>query len=357
MTASINHNNFLKYALIICWLITAVVGYHGFFEDHELLTVSLFNIKIPESFIFLSAIVMFLSPIIAVLTKPVTGKYLFALGVITYGIICIGDVHRITPYMIAYFSLFACFTFLKQDRHIFYTALLFTISGIYIFSGLHKFNTTFITDVAPRFYFHSLPISYDIRMGFFMAAIEVLLGILLFFKKTRKPITVILIVMHLVIMWKLSPWKHGWNYIVIPWNLIMMSSLFYIFQQSNKLRFKIGSGRSVFIGLAMVIWIIPGYSQFFYVPENISMKLYSGKTIPGYISFTEKVPQFESMDAQPKKTYMVIFLMQLSLEERGIGFNPEVVYYEKVFSRFREKYSSTNQLHLESYKKFKNELP
>ncbi len=356
MISPINHNVFLKYALITCWLLTATIGYHGFFKNHELLTVPLFNIAIPESIIYLSAITMFLSAILGVITKPVTGTYLYLLSLACYIIICIADVHRITPYMMVFFALFACFTFLKHDRHIFYTALIFTLSGIYIFSGLHKFNTGFVTDIAPRFYFHSLPLSYDIKIGYTMAATEVLLGMLLLFKSTRRIATVILIFMHAIILWKLSPWKYVWNYIVIPWNSIMIFSLVYLFKQSVVSRFKIGSGRSVLIALAVVIWVIPCVSQFLPLSENISLKLYSGQSIPGYISFTSKEAYFESMNRSKDDQFMIISLQQFSMEERGIAFNPEVTYYNEVFSRFREKYASTNQLHLKRFKEVQNQL-
>jgi len=357
MSSSINHNAVFKYILIVCWILTGIIGYYGFFKNHELLTVPLLDFVLPSSIVFLSALVMFSSVIIAVFTKPVTGKYLYILSILTYFIICIGDIHRITPYMIVFFGFFGCFTFLKNDRHIFFTAIIFMISGIYIFSGLHKFNTGFITTIAPRFYFNSLPIPYNNNIGYTMLFSEIALGVLLLFKSTRKIASILLILMHSIIIWKFSPWKLGWNYIVIPWNVIMIFTHIYIIKQANTTRFKIGSGRNFFISLAVFFWIIPCSSQFIYVPENISQKLYSGKSIAGYISFTKKEIDFQSIDVIPEKEYMLIYLQKLSMEQRGIAFNPEISFYEAVYSRFRERYSSTNELHLEELKEIKKNLP
>lgn len=357
MSSFKSHNAVFKYALIACWITTAIIGYSGFFKNHDLLTVPLLNIPIAVQAVFLSALLMFTAVIVAVFTKPVTGKYLFFISLICYLIICISDVSRITPYMLVYFGLFGCFTFLKNDRHIFFTAIIFLISGIYIFSGLHKFNSGFIDHIAPRFYFHSLPISYNSSIGYSIIITEVALGILLLFKSTRKLAATLLILMHSIIIWKVSPWKFGWNYIIIPWNIVMIFAHIYIIRQCATARFKIGSGRSVFIGLSIWFWIIPCCSQFMKIPENISQQLYSGKSITGYISFSKKETSFSSIDLTPDKEYMLIYIHELSMEERGIAFNPEIQYYESVYSRLRKNYSSTNKLHLGKLSEIKKNLP
>lgn len=357
MIFSLKHNTLLRYILIICWLLTAVIGYDAFFKNHELLTVPIFNLAMPASIVFLSAIGMFTTAVFALILKPVAGKYLFALSVILYVIICIADAHRITPYMIMFLSLFSFFTFFREDNRLLYTALIFLCSGIYIFSGLHKFNINFATNIGPIFYFHSLPFPYNLQIGYAMAGTEVLLGILLLFRPTRKVASRLLIVMHLLIIWKLSPWKYGWNYIVMPWNMIMIFINVYVLRQFSLLRFKISSGRLVFIGLALFFWIIPGLSFLIYIPENISQKLYSGTTTSGYISFTKKEKNFKSLDLIKDKEEMLISLKRLSMKERGIAFNTETYIYEAVYAQFCQNYQSADQLHLGSFKEIKKNLP
>ncbi|WP_438962480.1 MauE/DoxX family redox-associated membrane protein [Nonlabens sp.] len=357
MTASLIHNAILKYTLICCWILTAIIGYHGFFKNHELLTIPLLNLELPWLLTLVTAVIMFTTAILAVFSPPATGTYLYVISLLSYLIICIGDIHRVTPYMIVFYGIFTCFTFLKNDRHIFYTALIFILSGVYLFSGLHKFNTGFIEDIAPLFYFNSLPVSYNPTIGYAMAACETLLGLLLLFKSTRKIAATLLITMHLIIIWKLSPLKYGWNYIVIPWNLIMMVSHLYILKQSSTSRFKIGSRSAVFIGLAICFWAVPAMSQFLPIPENVSQKLYSGKSIAGYISFFKKEEHFKDMDLNKDPETTLISLQQLSMEQRGIGFNPELKYYEAVYIRFCENYSSTNQLHFEMPHEIIKNLP
>lgn len=331
---------------MLCWICTAAIGYHGFFTNHNLLTIPLVSAISNELIIFISASVMFIAVCVALFSKPAVSKPLYMLSLIAYVLICLGDVHRIAPYMIVFYGLFACFIFLQYDRHIFYGAILFVISGLYIFSGFHKINSHFVTDVAPKFYFHALPIPFNASIGYGMAITEVLLGALLLLRATRRTAATLLICMHLIIIWKLSPWKYGFNYIILPWNIVMISCLGYVIKQSQVVRFKIGSGRRVFTMLALFFWAIPLTSQFLAIPENISLKLYSGKTITGYLTFTEKIPEFTTIDITPDSKHMLISLQQLSMEERGIAFNPEVVCYKRVFSRFRESYPSTNKLYL-----------
>lgn len=346
MTSSFNHHTSFKYIHIACWICTAAIGYNGFFANHHLLTIPLVNALSNGHLVFIGASVTFISVCLGLLSKPTTGKFLYALSLVAYMLLCLGDIHRLAPYMIVFYGLFACFIFLQYDRHIFYAAIIFLISGLYIFSGFHKINSHFIADIAPKFYFHALPIPYNASIGYSMAITEVLLGILLLFKATRRVAASILICMHLIIMWKLSPWKYGFNYIILPWNIAMISCLGYVIKQSQVVRFKIGSGRRVFTMLALFFWAIPLTSQFLAIPENISMKLYSGKTITGYLTFTEKIPEFTAIDITPDSKHMLISLQRLSMEERGVAFNPEAVYYERVFSRFRESYPSTHKLYL-----------
>ncbi len=342
-----SRHNVLKVTLSICWVLTAVIGFNGFFKNHDLLTIGVAGFKLTASVVVLSAFIMFAAAIAAVFVQRGYNKLLFFLSVAAYLLLCLGDVHRLAPYILVFYTLFALFIFLKTNESLFYQCLLFILSGLYIFSGLHKYNLNFVKTVAPLFYIHALPINYSVTIGYGMATVEVVLGILLFFKPTRTISSCLLIFMHMLILWKLSPWQYGYNYIIVPWNILMILSNLFLMTHVHKARTVVNVGHPCMIAVLLLFWLLPGLSQFNKIPENLSFKLYSGNTQNGYVSFREKISAFKSIDLQPNERTMLISLQQLSMQKRGIAFNPEKKYFKIVFERFRESYPSTNKLHFE----------
>lgn len=357
MSSAMNHVTLLKYALCACWVATGIIGYHGFFKNHDLLTVPLTAMQLPSGFVFTGAMLMFCTAVIAPFVRSNSSALLFTLAVCSYVLLCVGDMHRLTPYMIVFFNLFALFIFFKNDQALFYGGLVFALSGLYIFSGIHKMNTGFVTQVAPLFYMHSSPLPYNPIIGYTMAGLEMLLGFLLIVKPSRKAAGSALIIMHLIIMFKLSPWRYGFNYIVLPWNVLMICSLLYLLIKSpvSPGHFKIK--HACFASIFLFFWALPAASLFTHIPENLSFKLYSGKSLPGYLSFSNKIDDYKSLDLHPDGDFMLLSLQQVSMQERGIAFNAALSNYKKVVARFRKRYPSTHKLHIEKLETILKGLP
>jgi hypothetical protein len=340
-----SHRNSLNLALIVCWLATAVIGFHGFFRSHDLLTFSLFESQLPDVVSTFLAILVFGLPILGLFINVRIAKWLLLLAVLIYIVLIFFDLHRLTPFMIVYFGIFTALILLKYDSSILYTALLIIASGIYIFSGLHKLNLGFVTDIAPRLWFYSLPLKYTPTIGYGFAVIEILSGLLLLVPLSRKLACIIIIAMHLLIIWKLGPWKMNWNLIVMPWNLMMICLLVYLYRKSALSKFRIGSAKPIVALLGIFFWLLPGLSQAVWIPENLSMKLYSGKSVSGYLVVLTKVDRFKKYDRIPEEKQMIISLQRLSMEERGIAFNPEQLIYDRALQKIKDKIPETDNIY------------
>ncbi|AGC77169.1 putative membrane protein YphA (DoxX/SURF4 family) [Nonlabens dokdonensis] len=346
----------LNAVLIICWLATAILGFNGFFKSHDLLTVSSINYQIGNGLTAILGAVAFTFPVIGLFVNVRIAKWLLITAVFVYTLLILFDLHRLTPYMIVYLGIFTSLILLKYDSSVLFTALLIIASGIYIFSGLHKLNAGFVTDIAPRLWFHSLPFSYNNSIGYSFAILETVAGLFLLIPLARKFASILLIVMHLIIIWKLGPWKLDWNYIVIPWNVMMIAVLIFLFRKSSFCKFKIGAARGLIITLGFFFWLLPAISQVTWIPENLSMMLYSGKSKSGYLIIEEKVDRFKSYDRTPENDKMLISLQQYSMEERGIAIHPEIEIYDEILENIKSKIPTADSIYYTNPKKLMEKL-
>jgi uncharacterized membrane protein YphA (DoxX/SURF4 family) len=324
---------------------TAFIGFNGFFKSHDLLTVSVIEFQIPNVLTSFLAGLTFLLPVIALFINVRSAKWLLFISVFLYLLLILFDLHRLTPYMIVYLGIFSVLILLKYDSSILYTALLIIASGIYIFSGLHKLNTGFVTDIAPRLWFHSLPFNYNNTLGYGFAFLEIIAGLFLLIPLTRKIACLLLLAMHLIITWKLGPWKMDWNLIIVPWNLMMVVTLIYLFRKSTLSTFRIGSAQTIMAVLGVFFWLLPGFSQVIWIPENLSMMLYSGKSKSGYIVINKPVDRLKSYDRIPDEEKMIISLQLLSMKERGIAVNPEVKIYDQILENIKSQIPETDRIY------------
>lgn len=335
----------LNASLIICWLATAFIGFNGFFKSHDLLTVSIFEFQIPNVLTSLMAGFAFLLPVIALFINVRIAKWLLFISVFLYVLLILFDLHRLTPYMIIYLGIFSVLILLKYDSSILYTALVIVSSGIYIFSGLHKLHPGFVNDIAPRLWFHSLPFQYTNTLGYSFAILEVIAGLFLLIPLTRKLACIGLLAIHIIIIWKLGPWNMDGYVIVIPWNFMMIVTLIYLFRKSALSTFRIGSAQTVMIVLGVFFWLLPGLSQVIWIPENLSMMLYSRKSKSGYLIINEKMDLLRSYDRIPEKEKMMVSLQHYSMEERGIAINPELKIYDQILENIKSQIPETNLIY------------
>lgn len=109
----------------------------------------------------------------------------------------------------------------------------------YLYSGLQKFNYEFLTWIMgwllePMLGWfgtssEELPQGVVILFALLAAMIEGLAGLLLFFRRTRRPAAIVLIAMHLFILLALGPLGRETNHGIWPWNIAMIAALWTLF--------------------------------------------------------------------------------------------------------------------------------
>ena len=102
--------------------------------------------------------------------------------------------------------------------------------SLWLFSGLNKLlSPEFMTETAPwmlRAYLADAPTWLQGNAGFVVIVAEASLGILALFPRTRKLVGVLACLVHLNILFVLSPWGRDWNAVVWPWNAALAVSGF-----------------------------------------------------------------------------------------------------------------------------------
>ena len=100
--------------------------------------------------------------------------------------------------------------------------------SLWIFSGLNKLlSPGFMTGTAQWMlgvYLPAPPTWLHDNAGYVVVIAEAGLGILSLFPATRKLAGVLAVVVHLNILFVLSPWGHNWNTVVWPWNAALAIS-------------------------------------------------------------------------------------------------------------------------------------
>lgn len=346
MNSSLLYKYILQYGLTATWIATAIIGFSGFFLSHDLLTVSLFEVAVPDSIHIAVASIAFGLPVIAVFTSIRKASWLFTIALLAYVVLIVLDLNRLAPYMIMYYALFSTIIFLRYDTSILFTSVLFICAGIYVCSGLHKINPAFVASIAPKLWIHLLPIKYNVSIGYGMAIGEFLLGLGLLFKRTRKWSIVLLIASHLLILWKLGPFNYNWNAIIWPWNIFMIVCLISIWKLSGFCKIKVGSAR-VFIGTSVLFfWVLPLLSIVTVIPENVSFKLYSGVNKNAWITLPDDASTY-NLDNYKKPLSLTTY----AIKERQLAPNPELLVFKRILDNFKSKVAAGSTMQFKLPKK------
>lgn len=177
-------------------------------------------------------------------------------------------------------------TLLKSTRA--QELLCWIFGSVYLYSGLQKATTRFLTDAWPWMIepITHLPIletsSHFLWIfGLCVPFIETTLGIGLLITRTRRLSAHCLIMMHVFILLVLGPIGHNWNKVVWPWNIVMIGLLFLVknTRSSSPAPNIFSKKYPLFQGSILVLTLIaPGLSFFNAWDMYLSFALYSGNT-------------------------------------------------------------------------------
>lgn len=205
---------------------------------------------------------------------------------------------------------------------------LFRISfiGVYIWSGLHKFNAGFVQNIFPQI----SPIDLDF-FAYIIPIVEALLGFGLFFSNTRKISVLFLLLMHLFILFLtlLGPFSH--DIIVVPWNIGMIFMLFILFWNTYSLTFF--KQISFLKALVMILFFVLPSLNFIGLWQNFtSFALFSGKVDKAFLYVDDEFKSnFEPSTLPYIDSNNSIYVQKYSYLELNIPFVPEKENYIHLF--------------------------
>lgn len=134
-------------------------------------------------------------------------------------VLLVQDQMRWQPWVYIYILFLIPFGFKSSASKKFnYTYFQLILIGIYLWSGIHKFNMNFVDIIFPRLMldaFNLNLIKYKL-FGFAIPLLEIGIGIGFFFRKTRKLAFLLVVGMHLFIVFSIQIKNGISNSVIIP---------------------------------------------------------------------------------------------------------------------------------------------
>ncbi len=284
-------------------------------------------------------------------------RYLIGGIILSLAVLFLQDITRIQTWSYQYFLIFLVLI-VDWKKSINYTlpALQFILIFTYFWSGIQKFNPHYIDNVHPWLFsaFDWLkPLGNASPFAYIPPLVEMLLGIGLIFSFSRNFTVVIGILMHILILVMIGPLGLDWNYIVYPWNIVMIVLLVILFwrkpnENENKNKNENGVTlkwehlfrlpQSLMQWLILVtLGVLPVFNLFFRFPETISMTMYNGVTSELSVYFDQNeipncIPEVAQTDIYPIQNGNMLSLDDWALKEFNV-----VIYdlptYAKKFGR------------------------
>lgn len=232
--------------------------------------------------------------------------------------------------------------------------LLYTqifLIGLYFWSGLHKFNANFSEVIYPLFVkgIFNAPDGhwlYEAKaLGYFIPVTELLVGLGLIFRRTRKVAAVGAALTHLIIAYYLSPLGLNDNHVVLPWNLAMIAiALLATFGVDNPISFSASKTKvysPVLIALAVLVWFMPSLNTVKKWDHYLSFNLYTENIEHLYVSVREASvsqldPRLKAYFTQQEvmEEAQTIDVSNWAFKELGVPVYPEKRIFDGVSRYF-----------------------
>ena len=298
-------------------------------------------------------------------------NYLVISGLI---VLLLQDQNRWQPWVFLYFIvlIYACSidkSGAKDKANIFCIQL--AVIAIYFYSGLHKLSPLFLDSVYKSILFILFKIQkgdflmVHTELGYAIPLLEISIGMLLSFQKTRRLGAELAIFSHIFILIYLSPFGINENYIVFPWNLAMIFLVYFLFY-GEALVFDFP--RTLFekirvIPVVLIFWILPSLNFFGLWDNYLSFVLYAGRTNKYLVAISDQYLHF--IDQNKKQFFMdegqfkklqkittndlagckIIDVNHWSNLELGVPFYPESRTFKQLAHTFCKSEIPDSQLH------------
>ena len=193
---------------------------------------------------------------------------------------CCLDQNRWQPWEYFFLFMFLAYVFSKLENEL-PSIWLLIMAGLYFFGGIGKLNSAFIHDTWKYLMLHRwLDISttniWLTRSGYLLPLLEMVAGLGLLIKPSRKVSMLILMGMHLVILLMLGPAGLNINHVVWPWNIALVMLLVITFIKSSQITFNRPAADPFVWVVLLCWWILPWLRFSGHWDKYLSSVLYSG---------------------------------------------------------------------------------
>ncbi len=215
----------------------------------------------------------------------------------------IEDITRVQAWSYQYFLMLiiVLLDVFHKNRKATILALQWALIFIYFWAGIQKLNIHFELLVYPWLmtaYDFIEPLSKTTWLAYVVASFEILLGIGLFFEKTRKITLILAILFHGFILFLLIGLE--WNVIVYPWNIAMVGLLLVLFldikffkhvpQISSKSMLTNLKWKALLplVFIFFMLDVTPFLNQFGLWSDHLSLKMYTGDSVDARLHLSAK---------------------------------------------------------------------
>jgi len=278
--------------------------------------------------------------------KPVWCLLLFCLY------LCFEDQNRLQPWFFNYLFILLILQFYKQrvdESNNFisvFICLQILVALIYIFSGLQKFNSFFATDTFPwlieplKSILNVKQMALLSKSGRLVPWIELFTGISLLIKPMRFIALPLVIAMHVFILLMLGPVGRSFNYVVWPWNIVMILLCLLLYSNVRQERFFDISflfKHLSFYLVILVMLVLPVFSFSNRYDSYLSSSLYSGNTHGCKLILSDqaysRLPLYIRAYVVRNSDYNLLYIKQWAMAELNTPCVPEYRIFEKVQER------------------------
>ena len=265
---------------------------------------------------------------------------LFFLGL---GLALVLDLNRLQPW-VYFHSLVLLLFYHPQNR----PDPAFVLNGIrlilicmYLWSGLHKLNGSFLSIEFPQlvqdFFDGQYPFVLDLskKLSILVPLIEIMAGIFLIFPKRRLFGFVLAICTHLFVLLLLSGIRH--NPIVLPWNIALILLGFLVFFKNDA---PISFSGWKNWGLVFLLGVMPIFNLVNAWGDYLSWSLYSAKNKLFYVAIAQKHwEKFKHLEpalisqGDSSKPY-IVDVNKWSFHELNVPVNPEYRVFRGISRHF-----------------------
>jgi len=340
-----NRLTLVKKSLVIFFLIGIVMSYNLWTNDRNFPLFPVFDNLVFSKLwgwaIFFAQLILLISVFFS------NKKRLIFLIYVIFCFSLIQDQLRLQPWVYLYLLAFLPFLFITkdEDNYLGISYLQCLVIGVYIWSGIHKFNLNFIDIVVENISVNSFRV-YDVSIinfiksfGYVIPVFEILTGLFLWFSATRRIGILMAIFTHLFVLYYLGPYSMDSNYIVYPWNIEMIILVILLFYKTgDKISFGIERRfiKNVFRLALILVLGLPVFNFIGLWDHYLSFSFYSGKAPDLYI-LTKNPTELEHkyfLPIEGMEGGEIISVVNWASMELNVPFYPE----SRIFKSFIELY-------------------